>query len=225
MNTPFKPLIIGQPDAEITKQVTNLFELICSEAGTLKCNLEMLFAEKEEEIVTTEFILKLLNSDPENVIRTTWVSYKEINLPGIDMKKFIASDLLEIPKYDEIIESVVSLKQFLTEAKLFKFNFPMAMLVNEDGYYSLNEEFHNQLHEYGAFYTESEQQNQVLEAVTELKDAINKICNLRLIPVNNLSNLAFKFDRHVLKRNNQKENPFELNPRMFHTTLRNLPKV
>lgn len=225
MNTSFKPLIIGQPDTEITKQITNFHELICSESTSLKCNLQMLFAEKEEEIVTTEFLLELLNSDPENLIRTTWVSYKKINLPGIDMKKFIASELLEIPKYEEIIESVVSLKQFLTEAKLLKFNYPLEKLANEDGYYSLNEEFHNQLHEFGTVYTENEQQNQVLEAVTELKDAINKICNLRLIPINNLSNLAFKFDRHVLKRTNQKVDPFELNPRMFHTTLRNIPKV
>lgn len=224
MNTTFKPMIIGQADKEKITQVTSLYEQMCYEATSLKSNLQMMFAEDEEKI-SNEFLSELLNSDPEKFIRTKWVEHKKISLPGLDIKKLIASDLLDIPKYDEIIEIVGHLTGIISEVKTLKFNFPLEKFSNDDGYFGLNEDFYNQLHEAEIVYTENEQQNRVLEAVTELKDAINKICNLGLIPARNLSLISFKFDRYVLKRTGNSADPFELNPTMFRTTLRNLPQV
>lgn len=171
MNTQFKPQIIGQPDAGRINQVTNIYDLLCVEATALKSHLQMLFAE-DEETISHEFLTDLLNhSDPENFIRTKWVEHKKISIPGINMQKLIASDLLEIPAYEQLIESIGSFKQYLADAKALKFSYDLSKLVNEDGYYSLNKEFHDQLNESGTVYTENEQQNQVLEAVTELKNA------------------------------------------------------
>jgi len=224
-NTEFTPMIIGEPDKQQQIQVTDLYNEICIEASSLEAYLQMMFAENEQ-LINIDFLSELLDSsNPETLLRSKWINHKNINIPGVDMVKFMNSDLLEIPKYEEILAGINYLKELLVKAQSLKFKFSLQKLVDAEGYFTLTEEFHNQLHESGIVYTENEQQNQVLQAITELKDAINKVCNLGLLPVNNLANISFRFDRHVLKRTNQKFNPFELNPRMFYTTLRHIPKV
>ena len=224
-NTPeFTPMIVGYSTDESIKTFTMLYEIICDEATALKANLEMLFRE-DEELVTHDLLQELLNSEPETFIRTAWVKHKKINPPGINLERLIQSELLDIPKYDEIIASVSYLKNMLREASKSPFTFPLEKLINADAYYSLNDDFHQALQEYGVVYTKSEAENKVLEAVTKLKDAINSLCNMRLLPVNNLSNIGLRFDRHVLRRTGRDDCPFDLNPNMFKTVLRNLPGV
>lgn len=223
-NTDFTPMIIGEPDNQRKNQVADLYNEICGEVSNLKAQLQMMFAE-DEELITFDFLSELLTSDPEIFIRTRWVAHKGISIPGINKERLIASDLLEIPKYFEIIESLKVLKELFAKAKSLKFNYPLDKLQDSDLYFSLNEEFHRAFYESEIIYTENEQQNRVLEAVTELKNAINKLCKLQILPVNNLSHLSYRYDRFVLKRTNNPDEPFELNPTMFKTTLRNLPKV
>jgi hypothetical protein len=216
-NPTFTPKPVGSPDTQRESKLTELYQEICINATGLKAELEIMFSTDEAQ-VTNEFVLELVKSDPEKKIRQLWVKHNKISIPGIDIDKLIASDLFSIPEHDAVIASIKELKDLFLKSKALRFYFPLEKLFDTDeGYYNLNDEFRNLVHESGIVYTQNQQQNELLEAVEQFKDSINTLCNLKFMQPSSATQRTQLLLFSALKsKYGATENPYELNPNMFN---------
>lgn len=214
MNTSFTPKMVGNPDHKTIKQIRDLYEEIAATAEITMNFLDMLF--KEPAGNNFAFFMELTLNDPSILIRTKWVKVKEISIPGLNTDKLIKSDLLDIPKYDEIIEGFKELKDLFNQAKSLKFNYPLEKLYNESsGTFELTEDFNSVLLSKFSKFTENQEQNDLLEVIEQYVNSLNKICNLKFINSGNLTKVQNILHGNVIKPTHSKENPFEINRDMF----------
>ena len=214
MNTSFTPKMVGNPDHATIKQIRDLYEEIAATAEIIVDSLNILFNDPEDH--NFAFFMELTLKDPSLLIRTKWVKVKGISIPGINTDKLIKSDLLDIPKYDEIIEGFKDLKDLFNQAKGLKFIYPLEKLYNESSdTFELTEDFNSVLLSKFSKFTENQKQNDLLEVFEQYVNSLNKICNLKFINSGNLTKVQNILHGNVIKPSHSKENPFEINRDMF----------
>ena len=214
MKAEFKPKMIGTPDQEAIKKITDLYSEIIEYADAVESFIEFIF--KDPEFNKIEFLIELQNSNPELLIRQKWVKVKGYSVPGISTEKLIASDLLDIPKYAEVIKGLGELKELYSKAKSLKFVYPLEKLYNESlNTFVLTEEFNSLLLNQFSTFTENENQNELLDTFTQLIDSLNKLANLNIISCEGLDSLQGKLWGSVIKPTHLKTNPFYLNRNVF----------
>ncbi len=214
MNTSFTPKMVGNPDHKTIKQITDLYEEIVASAEITMSYLDMLFNHPEGNNIT--FFMELTIKDPAILIRTKWVKIKEISIPGINTDKLIKSDLLNIPKYEEILVGFEDIKELYQQAKALNFVYPLEKLYNEStDTFELTEEFNSMLLNKFSSFTVNQKQNEILEVFEQYIDSLNKICNFKFIDSDNLTKVNNILHGNCIKPTHSKVTPFEINRNMF----------
>ncbi|MEI7523881.1 MAG: hypothetical protein WCJ95_06110 [Mariniphaga sp.] len=177
----FVPKMIGFQDIENKCKIDHMYTGLVSAASAFLWETQNLFKDDE---ITHASIIKMLNMNKEELIlflKREFIRVNNISYPGLNVEKLISQDLIDLPdNYDVIISAFDYLNGLYKEIETTKFNFPLNKLIEKDGF-DLNEEFHAELLEFTATFTESEKQNQVLDVVQRFCDLMSEMKSLGII--------------------------------------------
>lgn len=214
-HTDFSPKVVGI-DKKTIDQLKQLYENIIYTAEALQSELDFIFDSPSGN--NFSFLMEFVEAtDPVKLIRQRWVSFKNINIDGVDMEVFTASNLLKIPKYEETIQLQNELKDLYSKVKTLRFYYPLEQLYNKtDNSFSIPQDFTDKLTMRFTTLTTNALQNEQLEALEQLKNALNKLCNMGIIKASGgLRIIPERFYGNILKNNHLDVDPFELNSSLF----------
>jgi hypothetical protein len=229
MNTvQFTPMAVGLPNSKKEAEIISIYAEICGAATVLLYNFEYYLSDEKFDISIFFDFLKC--KDPRSFLYQRWIDCKGLTFPGMSIEKIISADLIEVPRadFDEIIrlrtEVLNSIEK--TNKEEVKFFFPLAKLFhsysgNRDFALSyecpgiITKEFDAKLYQHVKNFSQSEEDNKILEAVQKSVDSLNKLVSLGLIRNNKFryqSDLAFLINAIVFSNN--EESPFSISPNL-----------
>ena len=181
MSEDFIPKMIGFQDLENQTKIKNLYSRLVSLASAFLFETQNLFKNDE---ITHVSIIKMLNMNEDELVlflKREDIRVNKISYPGLNVEKLISQDLIDLPEYYDVITSAFeNIKSLYEDIEKTKFNFPLNKLVAVEAF-DLNEEFHAELLEFTATFTESERQNEVLDAVQKFCDLMGEMKRLGMI--------------------------------------------
>lgn len=172
----FKPVVIGvnwQKKNEALNAWRNLIDVSCDVLSDMASFLDA-------ETIETEKFLKLAAMNPKDCL-TSLFELSGGTIPGMNTKKLIDLGLIENEYAKELEKNIIRFQQAKAEAEsLFKYD--MRLLRNQDKVlFDLTPEFDEALQTYFTIYTKSAIQNEALEKLKSLTDALNYFAEFRLI--------------------------------------------
>ena len=178
MNTKqdFKPVVIGvnwQKKNTALKAWETLIDASCDVLSDMASFLNV-------ESIETEKFLELAALKPKDCL-TKLFELSGGTIPGMNTNKLIDLGLIENEYAKELEKNLLRFQQVKTEAEaLFKFD--MRKLRNQDKVlFALTSEFDESLQTYCTIYTKSAIQNEALEKLKSLTDALNYFADFGLI--------------------------------------------
>lgn len=236
MEKEFTPQLIGEPDSRKRAKIRELYELLAVSLNHVAHNLEYIYfqygnLEKSDLVIedVSTFILEVNKESAERSIYSTYAVIRKIEIPGLSFEKLVDQRLLDV---DEA--SVMQAMKFREESlKLLReietngFIYPLRKLwtTKQDGLprFEITPEFEAELNNAVSIYTENEEQNQILEIVNNLVNAINRMHNTRLLSVKHGLAMTTDFVEKMLECSRFKEvDPVYLNGKLFDRWSRGL---
>ena len=184
MSEIFVPKQIGLQNTELREKIEFLYQSLVSDLDYLRANLTPLLnlGLCNREMILT--VIKKNKSDLNSFLKREFIRANNISYPGLNVEKLISQDLIELPvEYNEIIETHEEIQKILGDIEKTNFKFPLEKVFGSDtpDWWELSPDFHNELLKFTASFTESEKQNEVLEAIQKYCDLIIEMQNLGII--------------------------------------------
>jgi hypothetical protein len=172
----FKPVVIGvnwQKKNEALNAWRNVIDISCDVLSDMASFLDA------ETIETDQFLELAAMKPKECLIKLFELSGGTI--PGMNTKKAIELGLIENEYAKELEKNIIRFQQAKAEAES-RFKYDMRLLRNQDKVlFDLTPEFDEALQTYCTIYTKSASQNEALEKLKSLTDALNYFADSGLI--------------------------------------------
>jgi hypothetical protein len=174
----FKPVVIGvnwQKKNEALNAWRNVIDISCDVLSDMASFLDA-------ETIETDQFLELAAMKPKDcLIRLFELS--DGTIPGMNTKKAIELGLIENEYAMELEKNIIRFQQAKAEAES-RFKYDMRLLRNQDKVlFDLTPAFDEALQIYCTIFTKSAIQNEALEKLKSLTDALNYFAELRLINI------------------------------------------
>lgn len=228
--TNFEPRVIGLPDTKKEQQIIALYSTICDNATVLVSNMQYYFDSPHFEI--KEFFDFLKSNDSKAWLYSKFIEYHGLTFPGMDLEKVIKLELVSIP--ENYLQDTMRLRQeiisSISKLSEVRFYFPIIKLFHDskdaecrdfeishqyEGGLVSSPEFDSALHNHIRKFTNSEKENEVLNAVENIANAFNDLVQIGIIRNDkqrweiDLENLV----RAIVFNLNQ-EKPFSIHPEL-----------
>ena len=123
------------------------------------------------------------NSNLENYMKRCYIETNKLSFPGLNVDKIIQNDLLDLPEgFSSMLQAKKEIESVIEQILKTSFQFPVSMLfVTEQNDFSLTDEFKSELAKSTEPMTESQVQNDVVEAVERFTEVVNDLIELRIV--------------------------------------------
>jgi hypothetical protein len=176
----FIPMQIGDADTRSISISDTAYFKVCETLGELKEALEKLLL-KEGRFSIDEFF-EFLQHEPERWIFDYFVKQNNINYPFMDDDRLFEQKLIKIKGIEDVL---VLRKQFtavLEGVKNSGFYYPLKKLYNPDeNIFAINTDFCEQQEARFSRFTQTKEQNVILEVFNRLTDVLNELNDLNII--------------------------------------------
>jgi hypothetical protein len=173
-NKEFTPRQIGRSNDKQRNEIATAYENLIDCA----CGLQLAIGASLEDPTDhdVKFLLDAVSEDTTKFIKQVFVRVNEIRIPGISTDKLMELDLLSIPELDEVVKARKKFDQALQRVKDTKFFYPLHKLYtgHQTGW-DLTPEFFEELDKFVRNFTTTEAQNEILQTIEKLVDALNDL--------------------------------------------------
>lgn len=242
MNNEFTPMVIGLPDTKKEQAIIKIYSEICQNASALLWNVEF-YLDCPDKMELSIFFDFLKEKDPKDFLYLRYIEYHALTFPGIAIAKIIEFGMVDVPvdHFNMILTCRAELLKQIQQTKDLNFFYPLSKLfdLTEDnrGFATTNMEwgfnatgldereyrhtapdFDERLFNHVRKFTASEKENEVLAAIEQAVDSLNKLVRLGIIR-NDRQRWQIDLDNliYALVFTLNEENPLSINP--------NLPKL
>ncbi len=171
----FEPQVVGI-NQRLQNEALKAWEKYIEASIDALCEVVSFLNEKDME--TEQFISIAFLGPKQAIVRLYELSGQSFK--GMNTDKLIENGIISNEYHSEVERYLNAFQQAKKEAEsLFKFD--LAKLRDEQGLFSLSDEFHNALKEHCTVYTQSAQQNEALEKLKQLIDSLNFFSDAGLI--------------------------------------------
>jgi hypothetical protein len=179
----FTPKMIGDKDTGKFNLIHELYETLTAVLSVFLWKYEELLEIEKAPVEDALNVLNMKQSDMDIFMKRKYIEATGLTFPGLKVDMIIQNNLLELPEwYSEFLEVKKEVEIIIEKILDTKFLFPFSSLYVEDSHmFGLTPEFEDKLAESVEVYTESEQQNTILEAVSDLCEAVNTLIELKLV--------------------------------------------
>ena len=179
----FVPKIIGKSDSNKIKLIRELYDSLVNLLNPYRWECENLISIG---ILPTDRVFELLKmnvSEMEIFLKRSFIKANGLSFPGLNVDKIIENGLLDLPAdYDILLKAKKEIDVLIEKILKTNFVFPLSNLFSEEeNIFVLNAEFETTLNENMTVYTESLVQNEVLEAVEQFCNSVNKLIELKIV--------------------------------------------
>ncbi len=196
METTFERKTIGRPDAFRLRRIYQVIDKIAEAATQTKWGMDDLYGDSTDEYGNKKVPLghfsQFINStNPEYFLTQKFIEKNKISVPGISIEKLIASKMIDIPKMkvDDCLQGRVELLKLTDQLGKENYSIPLEKLYySEDNLFGfdperpefaeLNEQIVNDL----SVYTQTVEQNKIVEILENYCNATNDLVELGILP-------------------------------------------
>lgn len=179
----FTPMIIGKSDQENYQLISDLYEKLVTLMSPLKWEIETALNVQSMPLSDILDILNMDKSSLESYMKRSFIVANKISFPGLNVEKIIENDLLELPDgFANLLLAKKEIELVIEKILATSFQFPVSSLyIEEENIFTLTEEFKTELAKSTTAVTESQLQNEVLDAVQKFCDAVNLLIGLGVV--------------------------------------------
>jgi hypothetical protein len=216
----FEPMIIGEPDIEAMLQTETQYQKICNVLNELFSAVkEDVFLGKEMSI--DNFLEFTKSKDPKPWCYLKYLVPENVKIGDIDVDSAIKLELFKIRNIETIIQLHDNLKNL--NGKEVRFNYPLHKLyVAELNQFSTEtgtekiSDFLTELEKKFSIFTETPEQNQVLEILNTIADNYNKLATMGILRMKNgILELDIVSSFFALDKRYREVCPFKVNSYVF----------
>lgn len=216
----FEPMQIGEPDYAAILETENHYEAICNVLNDLFSATKEIVL-KSKELSADDFFSFIESRDPERWCYRKYITAAELSFQNMDHERVIDLKLFQIENLNRVLQLYQKFKAL--KGKQVKFDYPIRKLfVTESNKFSIDnsedaiDSFYVAVEKRFSFYTETPDQNMVLEILNGIAENFNKLAFLGILRGKNgiteLDVIESFFNLNKLDRENS---PFKVNSYIF----------
>ena len=176
----FIPMQIGDADTRSKNIADAAYFKVCQTLGELKEALEKLLL-KEGSFYIDEFF-EFIKHDPERWIFDRHIESNNIVFPGMDNDRLFELKLIKIKGIEEVLQVRNQFSAVLEEVKNSGFYYPLKKLYNpEENIFAINADFCEQQEKRFSRYTQTPEQNAILEKFNTLCEILNELNDMNVL--------------------------------------------
>ncbi len=190
----FSPRQIGRPDPMKKTGIISAYQNMLQCACNLQNEIERCLDRPEG--LGLDFFLQSLQHNTATFIKEKFVELNNVQLPGINIQKVIQQDLLDIAAIEEAIKARNEFDGAWARIKELGFIFPLRKLyVDDETGWNLTPDFYEQMNQKVGRWTQSPEQNFILENVQKICEGLNSLSGLNIIrPQHGVTELNYLAD-------------------------------
>ena len=212
----FTPIQIGKPDPRREREIIKAYQNMLNAAVSLQMANEYCLKEDGEGF-GLDFFFESLKEDTAKFIRRKFVEINNVSIPGISTERLKESDLLDIKELDHAIEERKNFDKAWAAVEATRFIYPLRKLyVNDEIGFDLTKDFHQQVQYKIGRFTQSKQQNFILEKMQELRKILNELSEIQILfPKKGPTEIDILADFVEIDKTNEDE-PFQVSDILFY---------
>jgi ribosomal protein L20A (L18A) len=186
--------VIGLPDVAKEQNIRKIYNSICENARALFWNLEF-YLGCPDKLNLPVFFEFLKTKDAKAWLYERFIEYHQLTFPGINIQKVIELELADVPKadFENLLTWRKELLNDIQKTTEVGFYFPIIKLFNYDEDYRMfaisteedpeihSDEVDQKLYLHVRKFTQTEEENKILDAVQKAVDSFNELVNLGII--------------------------------------------
>lgn len=176
----FEPKPIGNPDYRSFEKIVSTYDKLTKSANFLKKELEECLGKE----YNAEQFIEFINSNPKGWISQEYIRNNNIQFPGMDTYKLIDLGVVNIDGLEKVLAALDDFKNKIANRDSFdSFFYPISKLwVEQSREFSVIEnDFYDEVLNACTRFTDSEEQNKVLEILERIRDGFNDLTRLGLL--------------------------------------------
>jgi ribosomal protein L20A (L18A) len=186
--------VIGLPDVAKEQNIRKIYNSICENARALFWNLEF-YLGCPDKLNLPVFFEFLKTKDAKAWLYERFIEYHQLTFPGINIQKVIELEQADVPKadFENLLTWRKELLNDIQKTTEVGFYFPIIKLFNYDEDYRMfaisteedpeihSDEVDQKLYLHVRKFTQTEEENKILDAVQKAVDSFNELVNLGII--------------------------------------------
>ncbi len=174
----FKPKQIGEENTWLVTQAIKDYSSLIERLTALKKELSNCL---ETDFDIDNFI-DFLKHDPEKWVYKKFISINDVNFPGLSTEKIIELKMLDVKGVPALLAKYNDFKNVLDKVIESGFFYPLSKLYSEETKeFNLPVEFHADCDAYFSKFTQTPEQNEILEKFERLCEVLNELDELNII--------------------------------------------